>query len=110
LKLCFPRALILAVLAATMLLHSHAVLAAPTCQDRNGDTIRCGTQGAMPVGWTLPPEERLEKERLHPPIYPSTNTLLEIACALGVFFALLALMPDFEGEWDKQEGDDKKRR
>jgi hypothetical protein len=110
LKQSFLRALILAVIAATMLLDAHGVLAAPTCQDRNGDTIRCGTQGAMPVGWTLPPAERLEKERLHPPIYPSANTLLEIICALGVFFALLALMPDFEGDWDKQEGDDKKAR
>jgi hypothetical protein len=110
LKLSLPRALIVAFMALAAPLGVSPALAAPTCQDRNGDTIRCGTQGAMPVGWTLPPEERLEKERLHPPTYPSINTLLELACVLGVFFTLLALMPDFEGDWDKQEGDDKKRR
>jgi hypothetical protein len=101
--------LILAFVAAATLLAARPAFAAPTCQTRDGETIRCGTPGAMPVGWTMPPEERLEKERLHPPKYPTTTELLEVFCVLGVFFVLLALMPDFEGDWDKQEGDDRKR-
>ncbi len=108
-RLSYVLALALAVFLATPLVVPHAVLAAPTCQTRDGETIRCGVTGAMPVGWTLPPEERLEKERLHPPKYPSAKELLEIFCVMGLFFAVLALMPDFEGDWDKQEGDDKRR-
>lgn len=103
------RALIPAVLSGALLLIQPAANAAPTCQTRDGETIRCGTPGAMPVGWTLPPEERLEKERLHPPKWPSTTELLELFCVMGLFFGLLALMPDFEGDWDKQE-DDKGQR
>jgi hypothetical protein len=37
-----------------LLLAASAAQAAPTCQDRHGGTVRCGTSGAMPVGWTLP--------------------------------------------------------
>ena len=104
------RHLIGAFVGASILLNVGAAAAAPTCQDRNGDTIRCGTPGSMPVGWTLPPEERREKERLHPPVYPTADQLLELFCVLGVFFAWLALMPDFDGKWDEQEGDGKNRR
>jgi hypothetical protein len=98
------RQLILALTSAAILLAAPAAFSAPTCQDRNGDTIRCGTPGAMPVGWTLPAEQRVPK----PPV--SASKLLELAYILGVFFALLALMPEFEhgdeGDWDKQEGDE----
>ena len=103
------RGLVLAFVAAVALLGAHAAVAAPTCQDRNGDTIKCATPGAMPVGWTLPLAERLEKERSRPPKYPSAN-VLELLWVIGMFFALLALLPEFEGDWDKQEGDDKRRR
>jgi hypothetical protein len=108
-RLSFTRVLIPGLVAVMTFAAAPAVFAAPTCQTRDGETIRCATPGAMPVGWKLSPEERLEKERLHPPKYPTTSELLQIVCVMGVFFALLALMPDFEGEWDKQEGDDKRR-
>ena len=100
------RRLILALIVASPFA-APAGLAAPTCQDRNGLTIKCGTEGAMPVGWTLPPEEWLERQKFMPEP-PSLNEMLELFCTLGVFFALMALMPDFEGrasEWDKQEDD-----
>lgn len=91
---------------AATLLTASAAHAAPTCQDKNGDTIRCGTPGAMPVGWTLSPQERLEISK---PKYPSTNELLELIGVIGVFFTLLALMPEFDGQrtsdWGEQEGD-----
>ena len=82
-------------------------LAAPTCQDRKGDTIRCGVPGAMPVGWSLPDDQR--------PLVPLSSpmpltTLLGLMCGIGGLFVLIALMPQFdgwrEGDWGKQEGDD----
>jgi len=98
------RQLGLSFTTAAMLLAAPAALAAPTCQDKNGDTTRCGTPGAMPVGWTLPAEQRVTK-----PTESSVSKLLELICIMGVFFALLALMPEFEGrggaDWDEQEGD-----
>jgi hypothetical protein len=96
------------VFAAAMLLTASAALAAPTCQDINGETIRCGTPGAMPVGWTLTPQQRLERQ-ISKPKYPSTNELLELIGVIGVYFTLLALMPEFDGQrtrdWGEQEGD-----
>jgi hypothetical protein len=93
---------------ASTLLTTPAALAAPTCQDKNGETIRCGTPGAMPVGWTLSPQQRLELQ-VPKPKYPTTNELLELIGVMGVFFTLLALMPEFDGqrtrEWVEQERD-----
>ena len=96
------------VFAAAMLLATPAAHAAPTCQDRNGETTRCGTPGAMPVGWTLSPQQRLERQ-IPKPKYPTTNELLELIGVIGVYFTLLALMPEFDGQrtrdWGEQEGD-----
>ena len=89
---------ILALAAASLLLTEPVALAAPTCQNCNGVTVRCATPGAMPVGWTLPPEERV-------PLPASQNLmeLLELVCVLGVFFSLMALLPDFERWRDDEE-------
>ena len=93
-----------ALLATVLLLTAPAALAAPTCQDRDGLTIRCGAQGAMPVGWSLPFEER--KFESHG---PTAGQLLHLIATLGLLFALIALLPDFDGtssrDWDQQEGD-----
>jgi len=100
------RSWILAFAVAAALLTAPVALAAPTCQDQNGDTIKCGIQGAMPVGWTL-------SRQPSGPIFPSTSELLELISVIGVLFALLALMPEFDGtragDWDEQEGDRDKR-
>jgi hypothetical protein len=94
------RAWIAAAAMATLFAAGGAV-AAPTCEDKTGLTIRCGTEGAMPVGWSLPAEQR--------PLRPgaSASQILELICVLGVFFALMALLPDFESacaaEWDREE-------
>lgn len=102
--LSFIRASLPVIFAAVMLLTAHAALAAPTCQDRHGLTIRCGTSGAMPVGWSLPYEER----KFRPPV-PSVGEFLKLFATLGLLFALIALLPQFDGrsssDWDKQEGD-----
>jgi hypothetical protein len=88
-------------------------LAAPTCQTHDGDTVRCGTSGAMPVGWTLPPDQRADRNASRP-----ANLNLAEGVALvylvGGLFVILALMPPFDGwesgDWDPQEGDDEERQ
>jgi hypothetical protein len=110
--LSFLRPFILVFILAALLPVS-AALAAPTCQDVNGITTRCGTPNAMPVGWTLSPQQALERQASRPQ-YPTTIELLKLICIMGVIFSVMALMPDFdgsrEGDWDAQEGDDKKRK
>src|SRR5215471_1495229 len=96
------RSILIAAAAVTLL--STGALAAPTCQNETGETVRCGTPGAMPVGWTLPAELRAGGRTVRP-IEP--YRLLEVLIALGGFFALLALMPDFEGDWDEEGRDGK---
>ena len=56
----------------------------------------------MPVGWTLPSELRAGGGTARP-VEP--HQLLEVLVALGGFFALLALMPNFEGDWDEESRD-----
>ena len=91
------RPLIVAAVAAAVLFASPAAFGAPTCQDQYGATIRCGTPGAMPVGWTLPANQRVAQAA-----EPNLDQLLKLICVLGVFFALMALLPDFEG-WREEE-------
>lgn len=90
------RPLIFAAVAAAFLAISSASFAAPTCQDQFGGTIRCGTPGAMPVGWSLPLEQRVQADE------PDARQLLKVICVLGIFFALMGLLPDFEG-WREEE-------
>jgi hypothetical protein len=99
-------------LALALLLASPAV-AAPTCENPRGETVRCGTAGAMPVGWVLSPRDR---QQLRPELSdePAPIKLLQTLCVLGVFFSVLALMPDFDGsrseDWDSQEEETHRRR
>jgi hypothetical protein len=69
-------------------------LAAPTCQDRVGNTVRCGTATAMPVGWTAPVWDRQS-------VPSDKSEELKAVVFLLLLFALIALLPDFEQEqWD----------
>jgi hypothetical protein len=99
----------LALTVAAALLAAPAALAAPTCQNENGATTKCGTPGAMPVGWTLTAQQRLERH-VPGPNYPNGNEFWELLCIMGVYFALMALLPEFDGrragDWGKQEGDE----
>ena len=103
----------LSISLIVVLLLASPVVAAPTCETLRGETVRCGTDGAMPVGWALSAQER---EELRPELSnePSLMKLLQTLCALGVFFSLLALMPDFDGsrseDWDSQEDESHRRR
>jgi hypothetical protein len=69
--------------------------AAPTCQDRHGVTVRCGTRRAMPVGWTAP-----EWDRVVPPS-GNRHDMVIAAGAILLLLALIALMPEFDGSSGK---------
>jgi hypothetical protein len=101
------RALVLAlVLTASA---APAGLAAPTCEDASGRTVRCGTPNAMPVGWKAPAEAVAMRRAAEPP-GPNRAQILGLIACVGGLLALFALMPDFEssdgGGWDRQEEDD----
>ena len=102
----------IAAVTAVLLLAAPAALGAPTCDNRNGDTVRCGTPGAMPVGWAPSPGDVLDHPATPPELSPAEAVAL--IYILGAFFALIALMPEFDGwrdgDWDRQEGDEPKRR
>ena len=93
------RLLILALAAAILLPAAPVARAAPTCLDSGGQVIRCGTPGAMPVGWRAPARQTSAR--------PSLELLISLGLVIGGLFALIALMPRFDGDrWDAQEGDD----
>ena len=98
------RSILPVLIVVAALFAAPPTFAAPTCQDRNGDTIRCETAGAMPVGWTLPAEQR-SRVLAARPAGPPPN-LFGLGLFLMGFFALLALLPDFDGHWDRQELDE----
>jgi hypothetical protein len=95
-------------LAALVIFAGPPAFAAPTCQNLEGETVKCGVPGAMPVGWTRQAQERWEQQP-EMPVAGNLPQLMQTLCALGIFFALLALMPDFDGshpgEWDSEEGE-----
>jgi hypothetical protein len=90
---------------ALALLFSTPALPAPICFTRAGDPVHCEVKGAMPVGWHLPPDEAARREMDQP--HPRFSDLLKVAAGLALFFALIALLPEFDGardqDWDEQE-------
>lgn len=105
-----PRILPLALVA--LLMSAPAALAAPTCQDKDGGAIRCGVEGAMPVGWKAPPDAyfiKHQSEGADPDPAALANAILFIVLLLALF----AVLPDFDGrsnaDWGEQEGDEKRR-
>jgi hypothetical protein len=106
------RHLTIAAAAAVLLLAAPAAVAAPTCDNRNGETVRCGTPGAMPVGWAPSPGDILDHSPAPPELSPAEWVAL--IYILGALFAMIALMPEFDGrhdaDWDRQEDDEPKQR
>ncbi len=103
------RRLILVLLALTALLSAPTAWASPTCKDLHGETIRCATPGAMPVGWSPAPEDRARWLAQADP-GPSPATLINVALFVGGLLALIALLPDFDSTqpnaWGVQEDDE----
>jgi hypothetical protein len=87
------RAIVAAAWAAA-LLAAPAAIAAPTCWNAAGETVRCGTPGAAPVGSTLSPAQRAARAAR------ATSTpvasLAGLAIVLVGLFGLFAALPDFE--------------
>jgi len=107
------RAALLACAVLATLTLAVPATGAPTCQNQGGDTVRCGTSGAMPVGWTASPA-KFEARRLSHPPGASTNEVVTVFVVIVLFLAMIALLPDFDGsrgeDWDAQDGDETKRR
>lgn len=97
-----------ALALALALLFSTPALCAPICLTRAGDAVHCEARGAMPLGWQLPPDQAARREMDQP--HPPTSAILKVAVGLALFFALIALMPEFDGrrdqDWDAQEKHD----
>jgi hypothetical protein len=94
------RRLLLALITAANLFYAPVAFAAPTCQDIHGVTMRCGSAGAMPVGWTATSVEQASQDDWVAPVEP--RQFLKVICVLGIYFCLLAMLPDFEG-WREEE-------
>ncbi|MDB5446463.1 MAG: hypothetical protein JWQ97_1780 [Phenylobacterium sp.] len=84
-----------------------AAMAAPTCWDGTGHTVRCEAPGALPVGTTLSPEQELAREPGVP--LPPPEALFSLVCIVGGLFVLIGLMPDFDG-WNPGESERRSRR
>jgi hypothetical protein len=94
-----------AISVSVLLTFASTTFAAPTCENRDGAATRCGTAGAMPVGWTLPPAERAAHDTPDPPL---SQMLLPLFLICGLF-GLISAMPDFDG-WDASEEDSEAAR
>lgn len=99
------RAAAAALAALMLLLSAPAALAAPTCRNAQGEMARCGSAGAMPPGWAPPTGVEVGR-RTGEADASDARGLIGLTVFLAGFFALIALMPDFEGRWDRQAGDD----
>jgi hypothetical protein len=95
-----------------LLLQAPSASAAPTCEDRLGTAIRCGTSGAMPVGWKPAPDVLLKRQIEHA-ADADPKALYNAIFFIVLLLTLIALLPEFDGrtdeDWDEQEGDDRRR-
>jgi hypothetical protein len=89
---------ILAVAVALAVVTGPAALAAPTCWNAGGETVRCDGPGALPVGTRLSAEQDMARRARASDL--SLEGYLALACVIGGLFALIALMPRFDGDWD----------
>ena len=93
------RGWVFAVAAFLMILQP--VAAAPICQGRDGSPMHCEAPGAMPLGWTAPAADRRVVDTDRREVWMAGGILL-------LLFALIALLPDFDGSQPKDwESDDR---
>lgn len=74
---------------------------APTCQTREGMTARCGTPDAMPLGWRVAAADR------HVPP-DNVRDLWNVVGGIMLLFALIALLPPFDGSRSQDWGDEER--
>jgi hypothetical protein len=90
------RRIVATLVGACLIAGAPAASAGPICENRAGEAVRCEDPRAMPLGWTPSLEERLT----HPDPGPPEPTAVELGGVFAlilVIFALIALMPDFDG-------------
>jgi hypothetical protein len=74
--------------------------AAPTCWSRTGETVRCESPAALPVGAPLPPEAEQARQDDLP--LPDPDVLFAVICVLGSLFGLIFAAPPFDGDWEER--------
>lgn len=90
-----------APLVILVLVWAAPAAAAPTCEGRQGQAMRCGAPGAMPLGWRAPVADRQ---------LPGADRRDVFAALAGIvlLFALIALLPEFDGsraeDWEPEGG------
>jgi hypothetical protein len=89
------------------LLLGTAAAAAPTCLDSAGQTVRCEAPGALPVG--AEPDADADAARDSQIPLPAPETMFGLVCVVGGLFALIGLMPDFDG-WGPGEHEGPRER
>lgn len=93
-----------ATAAGALLLSAAPALAAPTCLDKAGQTVRCGTATALPVGEAPETDADLGRDAQADDDTQYSN-LFGVACVVGGLFLLIGLMPDFDGWGPGERGD-----
>jgi hypothetical protein len=94
-----------AALSGGLLLPATAT-AGPICLDASGAAARCEAANALPPG--VDPTGGDEARDSQIPL-PAPQTLFGLICVLGGLFALIGLMPDFDG-WGPGEHEGRRER
>jgi hypothetical protein len=102
----FARRAVLGLALCGGVLLPAAAAAAPTCLDAAGATVRCEAPNALPVG--VSPASDADATRAAEIPLPSPQTLFGVICVIGGLFALIGLMPDFDG-WGPGENDGRRK-
>lgn len=101
------RRLAAALLLGAVLLLPRAAAAGPPCLDGAGQTVRCDAPNAPPLA--APPAAEAEAPSPADIPLPAPETLFGVICLVGGLFALIGLMPDFDG-WSSGEQDGRRER
>jgi hypothetical protein len=75
-------------------------LGAPICQNRLGDFVHCEAKEAMPLGWHVPDDVYTARVLSRTPPARSSD-LVAAGMVLACLFALIALLPKFDGAKDE---------
>jgi hypothetical protein len=88
------------VLALVACVCAAPALAAPICQNKLGDFVHCDAPSAMPVGWRVDDDAYTARVLARTPS-PQARELFVLGGVLLCLFALIALLPRFDGARDE---------